>query len=211
MNTSKLEIDSALVDVRRAYRLLHDYQRAALDAAKYVGIKTGFEYAGGYPLFSNCSPRNGKGILESWSWDWLNLFFYDFHFTRKVDGERTLNLSMWLFSDTGYYVSDDPAPVETDVSTFAPVEKSSTKIGFLMYLNWEPEFDELFYKNRDAIRTFLETNGELPAGLRNAGAFGKCYDFAQLSDEESAGQVIAELINLAAMHGYLLEPAVKPV
>lgn len=48
MNTNPAEIADALLDVRKSYRLLHDYQRAALDAASYIGNRLGLSYQGGY-------------------------------------------------------------------------------------------------------------------------------------------------------------------
>ena len=141
MTPSQTEIEKALVDVRTAYRLLHDYQRAALDAAKYIGTQLSFDYRGGYQGFTdNSSPKPGKGHLSLSSWDWLNLVFYDFHFTRRL-GSTDLNLLIRLFSDTGYFISDDPSPDKTVVSTFAPVELSRTMVGFLFYMEWKPEYD----------------------------------------------------------------------
>ena len=51
MNISQKEIEKALVDVRKAYRLLHDYQQAVLDAAKYIGSRLGLELRRRLPVF----------------------------------------------------------------------------------------------------------------------------------------------------------------
>ena len=115
MNISQKEIEKALVDVRKAYRLLHDYQQAVLDAAKYIGSRLGLDYGGGYPCFGNCSPRPGK--IANSTWDWLNLVFYDFHFQTKI-ADRDVNFLIRLFSDTGYFVSSHLSPEKADVSTF---------------------------------------------------------------------------------------------
>src|SRR5206468_2434303 len=84
-------------------------------------------YKGGYPYFSDCAPREGKGSLDDWAWDWLNLMFYEFHFQRETAKEQWLNLSIWLFSDTGYFISDERTREQTDVSTFVPVERLEQK------------------------------------------------------------------------------------
>jgi hypothetical protein len=210
MSVSTKEIDQALLDVRKAYRLLHDYQRAALDAAKYIGAQIGFTYFGGYSNFSNCAPRDGKGLLDNWSWDWLNLVFYDFHFTQKNGEKDILKFSIWLFSDTGYFVSDDTATAQTDVATFASAENSGTKVGFLLYREWTAEFDQFRY-DKDAVRRFIENDGELPSKLKDAGIIGKCCDFSRLTDEVSTDTVIAELVHLAQSNGFPLERMNKAV
>jgi hypothetical protein len=196
MNISTVKIDGALLDVRKAYRLLHDYQRMALDAAQYIGTQLGLTYMGGYPYFSNCAPRKGQGKLECWAWDWLNLMFYDFHFQREVAKGQWLNLSIWLFSDTGYFISDNQARDQTDVNTFVPAEKAETKVGFLLYQHWKPEYDQL-RDNEEYLRRFLEHGGELPDLLKNGGVLGKCCNFSQLADEASTEAVIDGLVNLA--------------
>ena len=80
------EVESAFTEVRKAYRLLADYQRKVLDLVDFIGSSFGRTYSGGYPKYGNPSPRNGRGSLDYWSWDWLNLYFYEFHFgTEKID------------------------------------------------------------------------------------------------------------------------------
>jgi hypothetical protein len=212
MSTSTTkEIDQALLDVRKAYRLLHDYQRAALDAASYIGAQLGFSYSCGYSNFSNCAPRDGKSVIfrNTWAWDWLNLVFYDFCFSKKI-GEKDFNFSIWLFSDTGYFVSDNPEADQTDVNSFAPVEHSGTKVGFIMYHTWNKELDQ-FHSDKEAVRRFLENNGELPQAHKDAGVFAMCCDFSCLSNDESTEEVIAELVKLAKSHDFPLERVKKAI
>ncbi|HKW28845.1 MAG TPA: hypothetical protein VJT54_05885 [Verrucomicrobiae bacterium] len=196
MNVSTAKIDEALLDVRKAYRLLHDYQRMALDAAKYIGTQLELTYVGGYPCFSKCAPRDGKGSLDNWAWDWLNLMFYEFHFHREITKDQWINLSIWLFSDTGYFISDDRARNQTDVNTFLPVDKAGTKVGFLLYRDWKQEYYRL-RDNEEYLRRFLEHEGELPELLKDGGVLGTCCDFSQLADEASTEAVIDGLVRLA--------------
>jgi hypothetical protein len=212
MTPSKTEISSVLVDVRRAYRLLYDYQSAALDAVKYVGSQLGFSYRDGYPRFSDAAPRRGKGAFDCWAWDWLNFVHFDFNFYRTTEATQELGLSIMLFSDSGFYISENQGAVKTDTTTFALAEHSETKIGFVLYRvqEWQEEWDELFYE-KDAIRRFLQHDGDLHPEIRNSGAFGKCFDFAQLADETSTEAVITELIRTAEAHGFPLERIKKAV
>ena len=204
MSTSKQDIDQALADVRRAYRLLHDYQRAALDAAAYIGSQLDLTYAGGYPFFSDCAPRPGKGSLDCWAWDWLNMVLYGFDFYRSVGEGSFIRLTIWLFSDTGFYLSDDTNCEKTDVATFASVECSGTKVGFLIYREWQDGWNH-FGESKELLRRFLEKEGELPEDFKDSEIVGKCCDFSRLSDEESTDAVLGELVNLAKSKGFSLE------
>jgi hypothetical protein len=208
MNPTPREIEASLLEVRKAYRLLHDYQRAALDVAKYIGAQLGLPYAGGYPNFSDCSPRSGSGSLDSWAWDWLNLVFYDFHFLREYEDGKELNLSIWLFSDTGYFLTDNPELDRQDVSGFAPVEVSGTKVGFLLYRKWEDSYTK-FLDDPAAMGRFLKDERDLPEDLKSGGVVAKCCDFSRLSEESSTEAVITELIELAKAHGFELERVKK--
>jgi len=111
MSSSKVEIDQALLDVRKAYRLLHDYQRAALDAVKYIGSQLGFTYNGGSPRFSSCAPRPGKGQLNLWAWDWLNIVCHDFDFISESKEPEVLGLKIRLFSAIQAFLTSKVIPL----------------------------------------------------------------------------------------------------
>jgi hypothetical protein len=209
MNTTKTDIESALVDVRRAYRLLYDYQRAALDSAKYIGSQLGLEYKGGHSYFSDCAPRDGRGSLDNWAWDWLNLMCYEFHFQQTIAKDKYLNFSIWLFSDTGYFISDHSAPDQLIVNTFASPEKSGTKLGFVVYWTWKNTYHNQLWETPENLRRFIE-KGELPSQMDDDGVLGMCSDFSCLADQNSSDEVIAELVRFAKAKGFPLEKQTKP-
>ena len=197
------EVNRALLDVRRAYRLLHDYQRAALDGVKYIGSQLGFTYNNGYPHFSDPTPKNGKDALNRWAWDWLNLVHFNFNFSKTTEGEGDISLSIMLFSDTGFYIAADKDADATDISSFASVENSETKVGILFYREWLKKWDTSFYE-KESMRRFLEQDGESPEEIRLAGVFGKCFNFSQLSDEASADALVAEIIQFGTRNNFPL-------
>lgn len=207
MNSKKEDIESALLDVRKAYRLLHDYQRMALDAVNFIGKQFGLIYEGGYPRFSEASPRAGKGKLEKRAWDWLNMMFYEFHFYR-VFGNEWVGFSILLISDTGYCCVEDDQGDPTNTSSFQPSERAATKVGFVMTANDWPEGDlwsEKFLNNKAAMKTFLENNGELPENVRATGMIGKCCDFSRLVNEDETLKLIEELVVEANRAGIKLK------
>lgn len=204
MIASQQEIERALLDVRRAYRLLHRYQRAALDVAKYVGSQLGLSYRDGCPRFSNTAPRNGKNAFGCWAWDWLNFVHFDFNFYRNVGENREIGLTIMIVSDTGIYFGEPRDNAEPDDAAFAPAEYSKTKVGFLFFREWMEEWGHQLYA-QDALRSFLGQEGVLPKILSDGGCIGKCYDFSQLSNEASTEAVITEVIQFANAGGFSLE------
>lgn len=125
------EFDDAMENVRKAYRLLHDYQRMVLDAVKYIGNQLGLKYTLGKPKFSNPSKLTSK--LDSWAWDWLNMVFYEFHF--KDLGP--IKFSILLLSDTGYFESKNINSKKVDTKTFRKAKESHSKIIlFISQNNW---------------------------------------------------------------------------
>ena len=183
-------IEETLVDVRRAFRLLHDYQRCSLDLVRYISTQLGFLESNGVPVFTDRPPSRDKIDLGASAWNWLNMFFYDFYFDRA---EENLRLSIWLISDTGFYTSSHSAPRDTDVRTFAPAEQSGTKLGFLLYRSWPERFADRM-SERDVMRQFIENDGKLPPELQAAGILGKCCDFAECRDRRSTDAVIDDLV-----------------
>jgi hypothetical protein len=202
MNTNPSEIANALLDVRKAYRLLHDYQRAALDAASYIGNRLGFTYEGGYSRFTSCSPRTGKGWLGASAWDWLNLYFYEFHFMKQEEEGKQIFLSILLFSDTGFYLNESVAPDRDDPGTYPSAEQSQTKVGFTFYRHWKGDYDSLF-ANRQQTRDFL-IDEKLPAMLLEGGVRGMVRDFSCLAEQESTDTLVTELIGFGAREGFRL-------
>ena len=86
------------LEVRKAYRLLFDYQRRILDLMKFVGETYDLPYKKGKPLFS--SKAGNK--LTNWSWDWIYMYCYDFRFEGK-EKDNPIQFSVILKNDSGYY------------------------------------------------------------------------------------------------------------
>lgn len=143
------DFEKMLIDVRNSFRLLYHYNKRILDLMNYIGKKFNINYKGGYPKFSNSSPNNGKGKLDNWAWDWLNLYFYEFHFEKK-----NIMFSIILQSDTGMW---DANVKKTDVEKFEKASKSKTKLIFLFKKSKDWDLEEFFNSNNlkgKYIKTF---------------------------------------------------------
>ncbi|MCL2520075.1 MAG: hypothetical protein FWE37_03585 [Spirochaetaceae bacterium] len=144
-NNNNKDFEEMLCDVRKSFRLLHQYNERVLDLMRYIGSQFG-AVAGGYPHASGPCPKGGKGI-ERWAWDWLNMHFYEFHFANAA-----VPFSVMLQSDTGTYDSNVDW---NDIPNFDEVTKAQTRLIFISSSNpdeyWEfgemLEDGDIMYKN----------------------------------------------------------------
>jgi len=128
------DFDNAMKDVRASFRLLYSFNRRVLDLMKYIEAKLSLKYSGGYPRFSNASPKGGKGQLDFWGWDWLNLYCYEFHFQRVND----YHFSIILQSDTGSWDANVDA---REIKKYEEIENSETRLIFVISKEyWEINF-----------------------------------------------------------------------
>lgn len=139
-----------LLEVRKAYRLLYQYQRRVLDLMKYIGNAYQLSYEGGWTKFSNVSPRNGTGKLSNWAWDWLSMYYYEFHFKEKLVDTDTIGFSIFLVNDTGFFETNKTETISaTKLSKYHPVEKSETKLVFVAGKNfwegWSQDWRDLYF------------------------------------------------------------------
>jgi hypothetical protein len=184
-------VEATFVEVRKAYRLLHDYQRMVMDGVDYVGKQLGFTYAGGYSKFSATAPGQGRGQLKCWSWDWLNMIQYEFHFSRQADDGGLCRMSLLLISDTGFFCSRSEDAKKTDIDTFLPLEESATKLGLLISSRGWP--DPKFMRTKEGMQAFIERDGEMPPEHAAAGVIGGCWSLARLTSEEEASRLVDEI------------------
>ena len=99
----KDDIQQVLLDVRKSYRFLYQYQKRILDLISFIGGKYNRQYSGGLAKFSSPAPRNGGGNLGCWAWDWLNMYFYEFYFGTEKQENDNITFSVFLVNDTGYF------------------------------------------------------------------------------------------------------------
>ena len=188
------QLDNALTDVRRAFRLLHDYQRLAMDAAAYIGRQLGLPYAGGWHKYGKATPRDGGGNLSLSAWDWLPMMLHEFYFQQPLPDGGKLLFSILLISDTGFFMGDQGSEGKGAVSKYAPVDQSQTCIAFLASTNVKAWQSPGFVWDREQMRVFIETGGNLPEDYAANGIFGKCCDFKRIATEEDTNRLIDELV-----------------
>lgn len=196
-------ITNTLIEVRKAYRFLYEYQKRILDLINYIGNQYKLNYQGGYPKFSRAAPNNNRGRLDNWAWDWLNMYYYEFNFKTREIEENTLYFSVFLISDTGFYKTN---PFEgrnhynkLDISTYADAEKSDTKLIFTAGKNIWGTWGFLW----DEDSFLLQDEGEVKEN-ENKIAFFKSYNLERFANEEGALKCINDFREHAKAKGYIL-------
>jgi len=188
-NLTSFQLEEALCDVRKAYRLLYFYQRRVLDLVKFIGNTLEFEYKGGNPRFSAVTPRNGKGDLGCWAWDWLNMYYYEFYFGFKLIAGHNITFSIFIQSDAGYF--DIENNNRTMVENFTPVENTKTRLIMVVGKDgWD-----ISKLNPDA-KVLSSQITDYFDNLMNGGIMiGKAYNLSEFINEESARLKINSFIS----------------
>lgn len=151
---SKEELEKALVEVRKAYRLLHDYQRRIQDLVSYLGKKMGYNTDPEFsPNFSNKAKYGRSYKSKYWAWDYLNLYFARFDFGLQEREEGMLQMAVFIQNDTGFFDSKNENREMTD--EFAPVNESESRIIFQFGIN-----EDWSYEGVELAEVFKKDNRE---------------------------------------------------
>ena len=191
------ELRENLLNVRKSFRLLFEYQTKIKDLVKYIGNSLAYSYGGGWPLFSNPAPRRGSGSLDNWAWDWLNMYSYAFHFGGKEIKNKKITLEIRIYNDTGYYDSSIENKNQCRTDTFLPVEEASTKLVFIAsQKGWVP--DEL-------LKNFSQKENEYKLINEKCHMLAKAYDLALFLDQEHTDLQIQNFVSFCAREDLLLK------
>jgi hypothetical protein len=183
------EFDNMILNVRNSFRLLYFFNRRILDLMKYIGNKFGIPFAGGYSMFSDPSPKNGtKNILgrDRWAWDWLNMYFYGFHFKKEK-----ISLAIILQSDTGKWDSN----VENlDVENYEETSKSKTKLIFIFSNNNNEYWDIVneVYENENLNKGKFEKTFKIPINKKNM--YCMVFDISEFINKEATDNSLNKFI-----------------
>ena len=153
------ELGDALVDVRRAYRLLHDYQRRVLDAVQCICTSTNLEFKKTSPHFG-CLAKEGSKPTDS-AWDWLGMYLCEFWFQPKPKVKDNFWFSLVLVSDSGCYLDDKDAH-RSKTNGFADEEKESQSFIFFSAGDYDdgPNILEMIKKTKKKKSGVVHANGK---------------------------------------------------
>lgn len=157
METNRLteeQLKQALCEVRKAHRLIYEYQRRMQDLSWFIKNKLGFPDYKGYKKFSApLSARNSIDV-DNWSWDWIYTYVYEYYLGECTtdSNENSWRMSIIQVSDTGFYQNKDAGAKPTKINSFAPAEDSESKILFHLSVapkklkDYDGDLDEIIKK-----------------------------------------------------------------
>ncbi|GHC52964.1 hypothetical protein [Roseibacillus persicicus] len=207
MKASAEEYTTLLSDVRKSYRLLHDYQKLVMNSLKYISTELDIPFRGGWSKFSNPQPRSGAGSLTNFAWDWLGMYHYEFRFDYRSGNHRGINvenknfvtLCAILINDSGFYENQDANRNKENLQTFQPVEESKSKMLFLLFDGpWKPP-RQLIENN--LVKQLVAPNADWPKDLAEDNIHGFCCEVSELFEQESTDRIVSRILASAKTHG----------
>ena len=154
METTTENLSNALLDVRRAHRILYAYQRRMLDLVHFIQSKLDMREFRGFKHFSNpiYGPSKGHSRLniwhDMWAWDYLYSYLFEYHLgeQKTSDEEYEYKLSLIQYSDTGYFDrEEEEEATRLELEKFKPEDKSGSKL--LFFLEYKSKDSEWVWKD----------------------------------------------------------------
>ncbi len=136
MDSNVSELKSALIEVRKAHRLVESYQERMISLVSFIRAKLDFHQLEGVKHFSNPIYPYRDGVhlhLMSgmWAWDFMYSYIFEYYVGDcEMDDGSNICLSIIQYSDTGFFETSNED--RTNLSQFAPVEESGSKLLFFM-------------------------------------------------------------------------------
>lgn len=195
-------IESLLVDVRKSYRFIYEYQRRVMDLITFIGGYWDFVYEKGEPVF--CRPPSHKKINPSvnWAWDFLLFYNYNFVYTSKDLGSwKNLKLMLNIVSDNGFYETDSNAS-RLNINSFEASEVSKTELHIILKSTGVEWFDyqSKQYSAKNGDDTYVNKDEKSSTII-----IGQKFNLTQLTNEGDVLRSLNMFEELCFAHQIYLE------
>lgn len=159
METTSENLSKALLDVRRAHRIIYAYQRRMSDLAYFIKCKLGMPDFYGFKHFSNPIYGRSKGHSRlniwhnMWAWDYLYSYLFEYYLgvQKTSDEAYEYKFSLIQYSDTGYF--DQDGQRRCRISEFGSEDESGSKL--LFFLEYNPKGSEWAWKDGPYLRRII--------------------------------------------------------
>lgn len=114
MNT-KEDIKQMMIDVRKAHRLIYQFQDRMLQLMKLIANTYDLSHPAGRKRFSNPVsimrrgsdyPEANLKVYDKWAWDMLYTYEFEYYFGKSIRNNLAGCLSIFQIADNGYYLAD---------------------------------------------------------------------------------------------------------
>ena len=148
METTTENLSNALLDVRRAHRILYAYQKRMSDLAYFIKRKLDMPKFRGFKHFSRPISKNSGYLTirhDMWAWDYLYSYLFEYYLGKKEAGDKLhdYKLSLIQYSDTGYF--DQDGQRRCRISEFGSEDESGSKL--LFFLEYKPKDSKWVWKD----------------------------------------------------------------
>lgn len=156
METTTENLSNALLDVRRAHRILYVYQKRMSDLAYFIKCKLKMPDFRGFKHFSRPISRNSGYLTirhDMWAWDYLYSYLFEYYLgkTEASDKLHDYKLSLIQYSDTGYF--DQDGQRRCRISEFGSEGESSSKL--LFFLEYKPKGSKWEWGNGTSLEKIV--------------------------------------------------------
>lgn len=136
MENNITNLKDALIEVRKAHRLVESFQERMLSLVNFIATRLDFHTMEGVKHFSNpvYPYKDGMHLKVNprhWAWDFLYPYLFEYYVGEmKLDDGSQIMLSIIQYADTGFFENENED--RTLLSSFAPEDKSGSKLLFFM-------------------------------------------------------------------------------
>ena len=136
MDNKITNLKDALIEVRKAHRLVESYQERMLSLVNFIATRLDFHSMEGVKHFSNPIHPYRDGVHlhvvpRMWAWDFLYSYTFEYYVGDvKLDDSSTIFLSIIQYTDTGYFDNENEDRESPEL--FVPSEQAGSKLLFFM-------------------------------------------------------------------------------
>ena len=129
-------LKEALIEVRKAHRLVESFQERMLSLVNFISTRLDFHLMEGVKHFSNpiYAYRDGTHLKvnsREWAWDFIYPYLFEYYVGAiELDDNSTIFLSIVQYADTGFFETENEDRMAVDL--FASPEESGSKLLFFM-------------------------------------------------------------------------------
>ena len=188
------QLQEAFCEVRKAHRLIYEYQRRMRDLSWFIKNKLDFKKYEGYKRFSNAlNDREGNNAEKS-SWDWMFTAVFEYFLGyQKFDRDtKKIGLSVIQVSDTGCYNENKR---NYKISSFPSAEKTESRL--LFYLVVGPDALDLDWRAEDIIAKYIledKPNIFIPEKRQDLIKVTYSVPLSKFLNEEATMQILREFV-----------------
>ena len=211
-------LKDALVEVRKAHRLVESFQERMISLVNFIALRLDFHQMEGVKHFSNpvYQYRGGEHLKvnsRNWAWDFIYPYLFEYYVgDYQAEDGSLLYLSIIQYADTGYFETENED--RTAVESFATPEESGSKLLFFMERKpkgvkkevWETYgFTQQYVMNKEYGSIHHTATVLEPKGPGKNQLLLYSIPLERFADEKSSIAAIKEYIAFLAKNGISLK------